>query len=135
MCHGRYHSRHLSSGIWRGKEEATTAFEKLTDKLDINVREIIQEDFETMEHNVMRCNAKLCEFCDIPNIQISCVRKCLLLLESAKVATQLLSIHPEKLPLRQVSCQYQEYIDSMSRRDESSMEEYPDDSEGRRPIS
>ena len=87
---GKYHCGHLSGCVWRGVEETATSFEHLSDELDVGVGEIFEEDFETMEDDVLRSNAEFCEFGDVSNVQESRICKCLLPLQTTEIVTQLL---------------------------------------------
>ena len=42
-----------------------------------------------MENNVVWCNPEFRKFSDIPHVQVSCIRKRLFSLQSAKVTAQL----------------------------------------------
>ncbi len=53
------------------------------------MREVIKEDFETVEYDVLRSDAEFSEFGDISNVQEPHVRQCLFPLQSSEIATQL----------------------------------------------
>lgn len=84
-----YHCRHLHACVGGCEEETTASFEHLTDQFDVHMGEIIEEDFQTVENDVLRSDAEFSEFCNIPNIQKAHIRQRFLSLQPSKVATQL----------------------------------------------
>lgn len=108
-----YHCGHLHACIGGGEEETTTSFKHLTDQFDVYMGEIIEEDFQTMENDVLRSDAEFSEFCNIPNIQKAHIGQGFLPLQSSKIATQLKlkTFYKNKnVPRRRHFYQYRECI-------------------------